>query len=173
MLEPDELSLLLRFAEPFENLYALAYLTASRLSEVRELHASALHASELHIPQSKQHREKRLYLTPLLRSLTAKLPATGPLFPSPINDALPVSRSAVHKHLSLLAAECDLSGTTTHSFRRSRATHCYRQGIKPLSIMALTGHSDLKTFLNYIDIKAEEIAEQTATMDDLLFPFGI
>lgn len=172
VLDANELSLLLRYADPFGDMYRLAYLTGSRLSEIRELTAAAIKTKELHIPQSKQGIEKSVKITTQLREVLNRLPKDGPLFPSSTTGRA-VSRAAVHKHLSALAEETDLHGVTTHSFRRSRATHCYRAGMLPKTIMRLTGHTDLATFLKYVDIDAEEVAERVEAMDAAMFPEGL
>lgn len=172
VLDAEELSLLLHYAEPFADMYRLAYLTACRLSEIRELTAAAIKPKEIHIPQSKQGVEKRVKITPQLKDVLARLPKEGYLFPSATTGKA-ASRSAVHKHLKALAEDTGLDGVTTHSFRRSRATHCYRAKMAPKTIMKLTGHSDLATFLDYVDIGAEEVAEQVSELDSLLFPEGL
>lgn len=172
VLDADELTLLLSYADPFADMYRLAYLTACRLSEIRELTAEAIKPKEIHIPQSKQCAEKRVKITAQLAEVLSRLPKEGYLFPS-ATTGNPASRSAVHKHLKSLAEDAGLDGVTTHSFRRSRATHCYRAKMAPKTIMKLTGHSDLATFLEYVDIGAEEVAEQVSELDSVLFPGGL
>ena len=164
VLTNEELTTLFDAAGCYADLYRIAYLTASRLSEVRELSADAIHPSEVRIPQSKQHREKRVRIRPTLRAVLDRLPTEGPLF-SISTTHKPVSRSTVHKHLTALADELGLSGTTTHSFRRSRATHLYQAKVPAKTIMQLTGHADLATFLRYVDIGVEEVAEAAADLD--------
>ena len=172
VLTNDELTTLFNASGRYADMYRIAYLTASRLSEVRELSADAIHPNEVRIPQSKQNREKRVRVRPTLRAVLDRLPTEGPLF-SISTTHKPVSRSTVHKHLTALAAELGLSGTTTHSFRRSRATHLYQAKVPAKTIMELTGHADLATFLRYVDIGVEEVADAAADLDSRLFPAGL
>ncbi|MGI4739797.1 MAG: site-specific integrase [Janthinobacterium lividum] len=51
---------------------------------------------------------------------------------------------------------------TMHTSRRSLATNAYLAGIPTPSIMALTGHSKVQTFLSYIRITAQENADKLA-----------
>ena len=46
----------------------------------------------------------------------------------------------------------------THTARRSFATNMYKRGLDCSMIMAITGHSSEKVFLNYIKISNEENA---------------
>lgn len=48
---------------------------------------------------------------------------------------------------------------TSHVARRSFATNCYKNGYKPLLIMAITGHKTETEFLKYIKISDEEKAD--------------
>ncbi len=51
---------------------------------------------------------------------------------------------------------------TTHTGRRSAATNMYKSGIKPIDIMAMTGHSSEAVFLKYICHDKEEKANSAA-----------
>lgn len=51
----------------------------------------------------------------------------------------------------------------THTGRRSFATNNYKDGIAMLSIMAITGHSKVADFMNYIILDANEHAKVLAT----------
>jgi integrase len=48
---------------------------------------------------------------------------------------------------------------TTHTARRSFATNQYLDGVKPLTIMAITGHRTEKSFMKYIKITSNEHAK--------------
>ena len=109
-----------------------------------------------------------MLITEDMGDLINRLPKTGPLF-SISTTHKPVSRSTIHKHLIALAARLGLNGTTTHSFRRSAATHLYQGKVPAKTIMSLTGHTDLKTFLEYVDIGASEVAEQAVAVRAKLF----
>ncbi len=51
---------------------------------------------------------------------------------------------------------------SSHTGRRSFATNLYKEGVPILSIMAITGHSKIKDFLNYIVLDANEKAKSLA-----------
>tara|TARA_R110000764_G_scaffold182068_1_gene268002 strand:- start:200 stop:1558 length:1359 start_codon:yes stop_codon:yes gene_type:complete len=52
---------------------------------------------------------------------------------------------------------------SSHTGRRSFATNHYKQGFPMLSIMAITGHSKVKDFMNYIVLDANEHAKVLAS----------
>ncbi len=49
---------------------------------------------------------------------------------------------------------------TVHTARRSFATNMYNQGIPSISIMKITGHRTEKSFLKYIRVTQEEVADR-------------
>lgn len=51
---------------------------------------------------------------------------------------------------------------STHTARRSFATNAYLSGIPVISIMKITGHKSIKTFMKYIGITDKENAEMLA-----------
>lgn len=48
-------------------------------------------------------------------------------------------------------------GISTHSFRRSLATHLYKSGVGLKTIQKILGHGDVRTTARYIDITEDEI----------------
>lgn len=54
---------------------------------------------------------------------------------------------------------------STHTARRSFATNAYLAGIPVISIMKITGHKSMKTFLKYVGITDKENAEILAKHD--------
>ena len=169
VLTPDELQLLWsELSRPYDSLTKLAYLTASRISEVLALTAQHIYWSrnELHVPQSKVGATKTVGFTAAMRTLLKGLPSQGYLFPSPARPEQHVSRIAVHKALKKAAELCDLQGTSTHSFRRSMATHLYREGLDFHAIARLTGHQSIDNLRIYLDVRAEDVRlAQTALLD--------
>ena len=68
-----------------------------------------------------------------------------------------------------LRRTCDLlgfEGVSTHTFRRSLATHLYDAGVPLRQIMAITGHASLASLTSYLNL------EQRAAGDALLGFFG-
>jgi integrase len=49
---------------------------------------------------------------------------------------------------------------SAHTSRRSFATNCYKMGVPPMDIMAVTGHKTEKAFLRYICVTKEEHAKR-------------
>ena len=47
---------------------------------------------------------------------------------------------------------------STHCARRSFATNLFKQGFPAISIMKITGHKSEKTFMRYIKVTEDEIA---------------
>jgi integrase len=73
-----------------------------------------------------------------------------------------ISPRAVDK---ALRRTCDLfgfEGVSTHTFRRSLATHLYDAGVPLRQIMAITGHASLASLTSYLNL------EQRAAGDALL-----
>jgi len=48
---------------------------------------------------------------------------------------------------------------STHTARRTFATHSYLRGIDPYVIMKITGHKDLKTFQIYLRLDELQVSE--------------
>ena len=64
---------------------------------------------------------------------------------------------------------CDLlgfEGVSTHTFRRSLATHLYDAGVPLRQIMAILGHASLASLTSYLNL------EQRTAGDALLGFFG-
>ena len=66
------------------------------------------------------------------------------------------------KKLSTAYALLGIRGASTHSFRRSMATHLYRVGVDLESIRQLTGHRSLQSLTLYIDVGREEADKKIA-----------
>ncbi len=61
---------------------------------------------------------------------------------------------------SIRKPKCEL--ICTHTGRRTAATNMYMAGIKPIAIMAMTGHATEEIFLRYICVDNEEKASDAA-----------
>lgn len=172
VLTPDELQLLWQeLDKPYDSLAKLAYLTASRISEVLALSAENIQWSrnELHVPQSKVGVTKTVGFTPAMRSLLKSLPSEGHLFPSPGHPGKQLSRISAHRALKKAVELCDLAGTSTHTFRRSMATHLYREGLDFHAIARLTGHKSIDNLRLYLDVRAEDVRVAQAALIDKHF----
>lgn len=73
-----------------------------------------------------------------------------------------ISTRAVDKALRKACDLLGLEGVSTHTFRRSLATHLYDAGVPLRQIMAITGHASLASLTSYLNL------EQRAAGDALL-----
>ncbi|NET34931.1 MAG: site-specific integrase [Cyanothece sp. SIO1E1] len=63
-----------------------------------------------------------------------------------------ISARAVDKALRRTCELLGLEGVSTHSFRRSLATHLYDAGVPLRQIMEITGHATLASLTSYLDV---------------------
>jgi integrase/recombinase XerD len=73
-----------------------------------------------------------------------------------------ISTRAVDKALRKTCDLLGLEGVSTHTFRRSLATHLYDGNVPLRQIMAITGHASLASLTSYLNL------EQRAAGDALL-----
>ena len=160
----------------------LAYYTASRISEVCALRAEDISAGKIEIRQSKTERTKEVVIVPPLKSAlsTMWLPTTGYLFPAAKWTRATVKRYRIQRNLTggqrfdlvgelpprqhissravdkALRKACDvlgLQGVSTHTFRRSLATHLYDSEVPLRQIMEITGHASLASLTCYLNLE--------------------
>ncbi|WP_346294218.1 tyrosine-type recombinase/integrase [Sphaerothrix gracilis] len=173
----------------------LAYYTGSRISEICSLKAEDVSAGKVVIRQHKTERTKEVVIVPPLKMAiaSAPLPSTGYLFPAATWTRATVKRYRIQRHSTgghhfeqvgelgprphistravdkALRKACDmldLEGVSTHTFRRSLATHLYDAGVPLRQIMEITGHASLASLTSYLNI------EQRAASDALLSFFA-
>ena len=143
--------------EKWSAVFALAYFTGSRISEVLSLDVDAIQGDRIVITilKSKQKRTREIVITPGLRSFldAYDAPATGYLFPAYQNSQRKthVTRQSAHRVLNeVVEAEPELKGISTHSFRRSFATNLRKAGRTEAEIGRLLGHSAQSMTSRYI-----------------------
>lgn len=80
-------------------------------------------------------------------------PATGWLFPSPVDGDRPISYPTVINYMKSQASKNGLGElqVTPHSCRRSALTHLCQQGIDLRTIQAISGHRSLRSLQEYLD----------------------
>lgn len=196
VLSQDELSQLWAELNPPHSLIAqLAYYTGSRISEVCSLQAEDISAGKVVVRQHKTGRTKEVVIVPQLRQVIAQaaLPTTGYLFPAAKWTRATVKRYRIQRHsdgsrhfervgelpprqhISTRAVDkalrkaCDvlgLEGVSTHTFRRSLATHLYDAQVPLRQIMEITGHASLASLTSYLNL------EKRAAEDALLSFFA-
>ena len=175
---------------PHSLIAQLAYYTGSRISEVCSLKIEDISAGQVVVRQHKTDRTKEVVMVPQLKAAIAQaqLPTSGYLFPAAKWTRATVKQYRIQRqdgsyhfervgerpprqHISTRAVDkalrktCDLlglEGVSTHTFRRSLATHLYDAGVPLRQIMAITGHASLASLTSYLNL------EQRAAGDALL-----
>lgn len=164
VLSPEEIKQV--FAEldhPYRLMAELSFYTASRIGEVMSLKREAIIGNTIVIRQHKTGRVKEVTITPQIRQAleSVKLPSEGFLFPGAGQNGHLTVR-AFEKRLTTVYELLGIRGASTHSFRRSMATHLYRAGVDLESIRQLTGHKSLDSLTLYIDVGRDEADQKIA-----------
>jgi integrase/recombinase XerD len=161
----DELDL------PYRLVTQICYFTAARCGEVVSLERSDLHHDRI-IYQARKTKTKTTREASITPQLTAALqavvlPTQGFIFPSGSHTGH-ITVRAVDKHLRRAAELIGIGGVSTHSFRRSQATHLHQAGVPLRAIQRITGHATLAALERYLDIgSAEAYQSQAAVMAQL------
>lgn len=160
-LSEEELSELLNALpnDQWRTVFAVAYFTGARISEVLKLKASAVRSDRIvyEAQTTKTKTRREAIIIPQLRSVLDEYGTDrkGFLFTSRHHNARkgsPLSRQAADK---VLRDTCkglwgEEHGVSTHSFRRSFATNL-AQGGKPMAaIQRLLGHKDVGMTSRYV-----------------------
>ena len=142
---------------PHKLIAQLCYLSASRVGEIIRLKAENIVANEIHIYQPKVSSPKRIRINADIKAAleAAPLPSRGYLFPSR-NKAGCLTARGYEKRLADAFSLLGIEGATTHSFRRSAATHLFTDGIDLHTIASLTGHQSLGSLSRYIEVGQDE-----------------
>jgi integrase/recombinase XerD len=142
--------------EKWECIFAIAYFTGSRISEVLSLDVDDVGTDRVSIKaaNTKTKKARQATIVDALRPFLAAYdaPATGFLFPAHHNgDGGHLTRQAADKTLRDACDMVGLEGVSTHSFRRSFATNLSKQGYSLAKIARLLGHSSASMTARYID----------------------
>lgn len=157
-LSPDDLGRIFDElpSDKWRAVFAIAYFTGSRISEVLSLDASDVANDRISLrAENTKTRKPRVAtivdaLTPFLAAYDA--PETGYLFPAHHNgDGGHITRQAADKVLRDACTIVGLDGVSTHSFRRSFATNLHNNGHSLAKIARLLGHSSASMTARYID----------------------
>lgn len=193
VLSQDQLAQLwTELKQPHRLITQLTYYTASRISEVCVLRAEDISAGKIVIRQSKTERTKEVIIVPPLQDAisTTTLPTTGYLFPAAKWTRATVKRYRIQRHKTggqhfelvgerpprqhissravdkALRKACDglgIQGVSTHTFRRSLATHLYDAEVPLRQIMEITGHASLASVTCYLNL--EQRAAENALLN--------
>lgn len=105
-------------------------------------------------PDGKR-QTRQVPVHPLLKELLEghSAPGAGYLFESPTKPGEPISLRAADFmfRTAVYQAGLENKGFSTHSTRRTFITRLYERGIDIHTIQQITGHSDLKSLVRYIE----------------------
>ena len=142
--------------EKWRSVFAIAYFTGSRISEVLRLDVGDIAPDRISFRRENTKTKKPRVamvveqLGPFLAAYDA--PQSGPLFPAHHNgQGDHLSRQAADKVLRDACLLAELDGVSTHSFRRSFATNLHKQGYSLAKIARLLGHSSPSMTARYVE----------------------
>ena len=136
--------------------FAIAYFTGSRISEVLSLDVSDVATDRISFRRenTKTKKPRVAMVVEALRPFLAAYdgPSAGYLFPAHHNgQGGHLSRQAADTVLRDACEMAGLDGVSTHSFRRSFATNLHKQGYSLAKIARLLGHSSASMTARYVD----------------------
>lgn len=157
--------------QPYRLVTQIAYFTAARCGEVVSLERTDLCGDAIiyRAAKTKTRTTRTAQVPPQLQQHLARvaLPSSGYLFPSSSGSGHLTVR-AVDKWVRRAADLVGIDGVSTHSFRRSQATHLHLAGVPLRAIQRVTGHATLAALERYLDIGSTEAFEsQQAVMAKL------
>ena len=102
----------------------------------------------------------------LLGKMPRHLLPTDWLFPSPRCTGAHLSFNACDKWLraAVICADLYHPGISTHTTRRTFITRLYNNGVDIKTLMAITGHADIKSLQRYIDVDTDRISAAIALL---------
>ena len=123
---------------------AIAFASAEPLGSIAQLPTSGylFPAAKWTRATVKRYRIQRQALGSQRFELVGELP------PRPH-----ISTRAVDKALRKACDSLGLEGVSTHTFRRSLATHLYDAGVPLRQIMEITGHASLASLTSYLNLE--------------------
>jgi integrase/recombinase XerD len=162
ILTPDQLEELWRMLPPrYAALFGCCYYTLARVSEARQLRSEDLLNGKVvyRCQNTKMKRTRTAKVSGKLQALLdrAELPVSEFLFPG--RNEKPVTRQACDLMLRQTCDYLGWRGISTHSFRRSGATHLHLQGVPLETIRRCGGWSSLVVLQRYLGIEDEAVDE--------------
>jgi len=154
------------------DLFLVAAFTGMRYGDARRL--SARHVSNGHITQDMQKVSGRVIIPihPIVKEIFTRY---GENFPEPISNQKmnlylkevgkeagitdPVIKSRTEGGIKKTQTYQKWELLTVHTARRSLASNLYLAGVPIMTIMRLTGHKTLTSFLKYVKIGEKEISD--------------
>jgi len=119
-------------------------------------------------PNGKRHTRQVPVHPQLKELLSAYRPSDASLwlFPSRVNESEHITLRAADLMFRGAIAQSSLNhkGYSTHSTRRTFITRLWEQGVDLHTIQLLTGHSDTKSLVRYIEADPERIKKALALL---------
>ncbi|MEA5449440.1 site-specific integrase [Leptolyngbya sp. CCNP1308] len=144
-------------SDKWRAVFAIAYFTGSRISEVLSLDVSDIGTDRISFRRenTKTRKPRVAMVVDALRPFLAAydIPQAGHLFPARHNakGSSYITRQAADLVLRDVCVMIDLDGVSTHSFRRSFATNLHRQGYSLAKIARLLDHSSPTMTARYVE----------------------
>lgn len=159
VLTKEEIDKLLSvMSNRWRTVFALCYLMGARVSEVLTLETTDIKDTVILLRPSKTKTKstKQVQITDSIRQVLENytaMPESGYLFSKGrrgVKKQGHLTRSSAHNALKKAAEECGIEGVSTHSFRRSFATHLTDMGLPMSQVKDLLGHKDITTTARYV-----------------------
>ncbi len=158
--------------QPYRVISQVCYYTAARCGEVVSLERADVQGDRIvyRAAKTKTRTTREAMVTQQLREAisAAGLPGSGYLFPGGGGSGH-ITVRAVDKHVRRAAGLIGVEGASTHSFRRSMATHLHLNGVSLRAIQRVTGHASLAALERYLDVSGLEAAGAQQAVLDRLF----
>ncbi len=142
-------------------LFGCCYYTLARVGEARQLRAEDLVNGKIvyRCQNTKAKKTRTARVSDKLQGLLdrSELPTSSYLFPGRGDRAL--TRQACDLALRQVCDYVGWRGVSTHSFRRSGATHLHLQGVPLETIRRCGGWSSLVVLQRYLGIEDEAVDE--------------
>lgn len=161
-----------------KDLFLIGAFTGLRVSDFNNLNERNIivHNQKefLRVEQRKTSKEVYIPIHPKVKTILEKYDYTIPYLPEQtinkclkdlgewagIDESITITRTTGGKKRELTIPKFTL--IKTHTARRSFCTNTYLEGMPVLDIMAISGHTSEKTFLNYIKVTPKERASNMA-----------
>lgn len=107
---------------------------------------------------TKTQKSRKVPITARVKEVLERLPQTGKLF----------SIKNCYKSFNTACARAGITDLNFHDLRHTATTRMIRAGIPYMEVMKITGHTQIKTFLRYLNPEDETVQTAAARLDKLL-----
>lgn len=155
-------------------LYALAYDTGMRISELVDIHISDvdLERKQVHVRESKFKKDRYINISShLVRGIQKHLRVNSPvdfLFNHPQRKGIPISKTGIRLKLKDAVKQAGIKKKVcVHTFRHTFATHQLEAGQNIVSVKEAMGHALLSTTMIYLNIARLKASNISGCLDNL------